>query len=373
MHYKAFVVFLFTGVLAPTVLCGQEQPAAVLLLPESDMDRELADDLTEVLISSVFEKSGRKFRIQGKEGFRMKLADKTAADGFVCLNDLNCVRKTGQEIGLELLVFGKVGKAANGYRLEVWKLATRPDGKDRSFRKGVSGDVGKLIEEMDAVATWALKQPKAMLTVTVEPADTSVKINDKVIPTLGKPFEVDPGKHNITGQKKGYKNGSVSVECKEDKPCSATLTLKAEAGPIKPPDDGKPAQKSRRISSGTIVATSIFAGIALVAGGTGVYMYAGMKSSESDANQVIKTICPNNTCTTTEKTFFSKLDPIIADGEEKALWASIMGGVAAASAVTAATILIIDIANGPNQKPAETTFAPRIGPDFTGFSLDIRF
>lgn len=366
------------AVLSLSGLAGAtERSAAVLLLPESDMDRELADDLTEVLISAVIEKSNRGYQVQGKETFKNSLSERTTKTGASCVSEVACVRTAASELGIDMVLFGKVGKAANGYRLEVWLLAAGAE-KEKPYRERVEGDVGKLIEEMEKVAKWCLKPRQSTLAFAISPAGASVTLDGKTVADPNNPAGVAPGKHVVAAKATGFKAGEVTVDCIVTAPCTATLTLVREEGkqPVDPITPPIPTDKKQsNVSTGTIVASTVLGGVALLAGGGSFYMYTRMKQAETDANDLIDWYCPNGSdCSVTEEEFFDEFDPIVERGDRDALISTVLAGVAGASAVAAVTILVIDIADGPNGTEAtKTVFQPHFSPDFTGATFGVTF
>jgi hypothetical protein len=244
----------------------------------------------------------------------------------------------------------------------------------------VEGDVGKLIEEMELVATWAMKPRDAMLTVTVEPDGAAVTVDGEPAPAIDKPFPVSPGAHVVAASAEGFVPGETSVECEADQPCTAALALVA-VKPDKPDTPDKPIEPPPQtdtegplVSTGTIVTTAVLGAVALGAGGGAAYMFTRMKAAEGDANDLIDELCPDGThCTVTEEEFFDQFDPITDRGSKNALWTNVLGGVAAASAVAAVTILVIDLADGREEAPARTSFTPVVGPDFSGVSFGLTF
>ncbi|MBM4354495.1 MAG: PEGA domain-containing protein [Deltaproteobacteria bacterium] len=371
------------ALLLPGPVMAQEKNGAVLLQPESDMDRELADDLTEVLISAVIDKSGRAYRIEGKESFKKTLLDRKADDGNVCLASVECVRKVGTEMGLDLLVFGKVGKAMGGYRLEVWRLSTSGGPDPAPYRKRVTGDVGQLIVEVEALADWVLAPAVATLTVTTVPPEAAIQVDGKPGLGSGTAMEVSPGPHKVEVSMDGYTPQSVDVTCVQGQPCQANVTLVLVAKvpdkipdriPDKVPDDGdKGKGKPPLLSTGTIVASSVLAGVAVASGIGSFVFYKRMTQAETDILNYATESCPKNKCPMTVDEFNEGLDPITQRGENAALWANICGGVAIASAVGAATILVVDLATPPKAEPRKTVLAPVVAPDYSGFSFSITF
>ncbi len=376
MTLRTCAALLLATLMIPGLATAADQSAAVLLLPESDMDRELADDLTEVLVSAIIEKSQRSYRMKGKESFRSALLERKASSGDLCVKEVQCVRQAAEEMAIDLVLFGKVGKAANGYRLEVWLLAAGSEA-EKPYRKRVEGDVGILIEEMEAVAVWALAPRSVSLVLTIAPVGAQVSVDGKPITDPTQPIPVAVGDHTITASATGFQAANVKVTCTADAPCKASLTLTAtEESPANPIAQPKPLDDSpEQVSTGTIVAASVLGGVALLAGGGSVYLYTQMKQAETDANDLIDTYCPDGSnCSVTEAAFFDEFDPIVERGEKNALIATVLAGVAGASAVAAVTVLVIDIADGPNgPAPKKTVFQPHFSPDFTGASFGVTF
>jgi hypothetical protein len=377
MTLRTCAALLLATLMIPGLATAADRSAAVLLLPESDMDRELADDLTEVLVSAVIEKSQRSYRMQGKESFRSALQERKASSGDLCVKEVECVRQAAVEMAIDLVLFGKVGKAANGYRLEVWMLAPGSEA-EKPYRKRVEGDVGILIEEMEAVAVWALAPRNTSLTLTITPAGAKVTVDDQPVADATQPVPVALGDHTVAASATGFQAASVKVTCTANAPCEATLALTKAQGktPEKPIEKPKPVDDGpEQVSTGTIVAASVLGGVALLAGGGSVYLYTQMKQAETDANDLIDTYCPDGiNCSVTEGAFFDEFDPIVERGEKNALLATVLAGVAGASAVAAVTVLVIDIADGPNgPAPKKTVFQPHISPDFTGATFGVTF
>ena len=351
---------------------AQQKNGAVLLLPDSDMDRELADDLTEVLISSLIEKSGKGYQIQGKEAFRKTLTETRSKDGSVCLAVTECVRKAGQLQNLDLLVFGRVGKAMGGYRLEVWKLSMTGIPDRIPYRKRISGDVGELIEEVEAVADWVLTPDNPFLTIDVSEKGVELLVDGKTIEYDGTPMSVAPGSHEVEARKEGFFDARVTVACQHEQPCLAKLVLNK-----KPPDignidqpDGEQGGEDDKTSWMPFVWG--FGAAAVLAAGGGVYMYTRMVTAQDDARAYIDDECPNNVCKTDEKAFLEGLDPIIDRGDTNALWTNVLSGVAIGSAVGAATFLVLELLSGGTGDDA-TGFAPVLSPSQVGVAFEYSF
>ena len=356
---------------------AQEKTGAILLQPESDMDRELADDLTEVLIAAVIEKSNRSFRIQGKESFEKSLMDTKTEDGQLCLADRECVRKTGKKMKLQLLVLGKVGKAMGGYRLEVWKLSVSDIPDAAPYRKRVPGDLEMLIEEVESLADWVLRAEESQLTINLLPADAAVTMDDNPVTYEGKPLTVKPGDHVLKATKDGFESGEAKVTCPTGDKCSAKLHLKAKEvvkpdgnGTIVKPDGDK---KVKKMSSGSAAGIAVLGVVAVGCAGGAIATGVIMNNAEDDIISYKNEQCPNDKCGVTQSEFDAYVDPLVEKGERAASWTNILWGASAATAVGAGIWLIVELANGPVKEPKKTTLAPAVGPDFSGFTLGVTF
>jgi hypothetical protein len=348
---------------------AQEKTGAVLLLPESDMDRELADDLTEVLISAVIDKSGKTMRIVGKEVFRKVLHDKKPAKGKKCIDDNECIRKAGKGQKFSLLLVGKVGKAKNGYRLEVWKLSM-VDFPDRTpFRKRVPGDLAKLIGEVEAVATWAIKPDNPFLTIKVSEKEANIYLDGKMIKYDGKRISVPPGKRVVEARKIGFEDASAQVDCKPVSFCEVSIKLKKKVV-VKPPDDG--GKKPGDTGSTLWPWIGALGGLAVVSAGGSIIFYSTMTTAEDDFNSLKDSGCPNGKCWETGTTR-DEFDEIIDRGQEAQVWHQVFLGVSAAATVGAVTLLVLELTADKEPGKKTSWILPHVGPDYSGFAFEMTF
>lgn len=362
--------------LAVAVFCAipgyaQEKSGAVLLLPESDMDRELADDLSEVLISAVIDKSNKQVRVVGKEVFRKTLADKTAADGGKCIESNECIRAAGKEQGVALLLVGKVGKAKDGYRLEISRLSM-VDFPDRTpFRKRVPGDLSQLIGEVEAVAVWALKPDNPYLTIKVNHKKANIYLDGKLIKYDGKRISVEPGKRVVEARAVGFEDAFAQVNCQPVTFCEVQLTLKKKVV-VKPPDKTDEEPEHRRSTLWPWIGA--LGGLAVVTGGTSAFFYTRMTGAESDFN-ALKDECPDGKC------YLAKPDPItkadfkkITDrGEEAQVWHQVLLGTSIAAGVGAVTLLVLELTSDDKEAEKSVWLVPHVGPDYSGFAFEMTF
>lgn len=370
---QAGIVFLLAVFLFTPLVSAQpkESRGGVVLQPESAMDQELSDDLTEVLISAVIEKSSRSLRVLGKELVRTQLSQSNTADK-TCQEDPDCLRRLKTEMGLSVLVVGKVGKARTGYRLDILWIGSMPE-TDRTYRHLVEGDLGVLIEGMATVAEWVMKPEDSVLRLSVDVEGVRVELDGAVMSDL-EPLAVAPGEHVLVVSKAEHKSKTVTITCVSGQNCPVKVSLEkktaevvAPIGPVEPPPEGG----TRR--SSLMPWVYVLGGVALASTGGAIYFYLDM-NSKADAIEDKKTqLCPGNVCSVSEPYFRSLVDPIQEEGETAALWTNVLGGVAIASAVAAGTLTLVEVFRKKPAEPTALRWSPVVAPDFTGFSLELSF
>jgi len=284
----SFATVLFLGLSASPAL-GQTKEGAILLLPESDLDQELAEDLNEVLIASLIDKSGKTYRIIGKEVFRKEVGEARLPGGGECLSGTNveCYRKVGVDRSLNLVVVGRVGKAMGGFRLEVTKISTTGI-PDRTQRKRVPGELEQLIAEVESLADWILQPDHPYLRVTVSEPGASVTVDGQPYNDLQEPLRVTPGQHTVEATKEGFANASVQVSCEVGKYCEAALEMVAVEVvvdvPVDPTEKKDPVVES---SGGRYWPWAVVSGGVAVLSGLGAgYFYLEMNSKMDDIDGI---------------------------------------------------------------------------------------
>lgn len=362
---------------------AQTKEGAILLLPESDLDQELAEDLTEVLIASLIDKSGKNYRIIGKEVFR-KAVSEAQIPGGECTTgfNLDCFRKVGQDKALNLVVVGRVGKAMGGFRLEVFKLSTTGL-PDRTQRKRVPGELEQLIAEVESLADWILQPDHPYLKVSVSEPEAQVTVDGQPYTTPAEPLRVTPGVHTVEATKEGFAAASKQVTCEVDSYCSVDLALVKLPEPVpdktptgdaqtKEPKVVEPENPHRylpwAIASGSV---------ALLSGLGAGYFFLSMESYKSDIDDIKDEYCPAGTCTLTRAQFKDLVDPKVESGNDAAIGATALGVVAIAAGVGAVVLLVLDLTDTPvlptSDEASAFTLLPVAGPEAFGFQLGFSF
>src|SRR5579859_4155512 len=99
-------------VLAGVAGAAPKPKLAALILRSAGVEEELADNLTEVLISRLARRGDHE--IAGKEEFKTKLGvdDKAAGD---CMRNPECLGRAGTELGVTRVVVGTLGRRGADY------------------------------------------------------------------------------------------------------------------------------------------------------------------------------------------------------------------------------------------------------------------
>ena len=179
------VVLLGAGVAA-----AKKPKLAALILKTGTVDEELADNLTEVLISRLARRGDHE--IAGKEELKTKLGvDDRAANE--CINNLGCMGRVGTELGVTLLVVGTLGRRGDDYLYNL-NLIDITTGKveNRVFELVAGGKVDPLIAAVQSTADKLL-EPK-----------------------------VEPGPHKMRVEKEGHVGWAKDIEV----PAGATMEVK---------------------------------------------------------------------------------------------------------------------------------------------------
>lgn len=222
-----------TGALAlmalwPAMATAAPKPKlAALILRSGGIEQELADNLTEVLISRLARRGDHE--IAGKEELKNKLGvdDQAAA---ACMQNLGCLGRAGTELGVTRMVVGTLGRRGADYlyNLSLIDITTgRVD--NRVFELVATGGkvdaVSTLIAAVQATAD-KLFQPKIEpggVRVTSETRSAMVYLDDAFMgSTPVRRDGIEPGSHHLRVEKEGHLGWTKDVEV----PAGNTLDVK---------------------------------------------------------------------------------------------------------------------------------------------------
>jgi hypothetical protein len=180
MRARAFVPALLlalaiAGVALPALAA---EKVAVLVLGTAERDAELADNVTEVIISRVAQQGG--FEIAGKEEFRARVGVEGDRRAQVCLDDTACLGRAAVSMGVRRIVAGNVGTRGKQYLFNLMLNNVETGKIDARVFRLVEGGVEDLIRAVQE-ATDELFKPRiepGKIQVETEPAGARVSIDN---------------------------------------------------------------------------------------------------------------------------------------------------------------------------------------------------
>ena len=202
---------------------------AALILKTGTVDEELADNLTEVLISRLARRGNHE--IAGKEELKSKLGvdDRAAAD---CMSNPGCLGRVGTELGVTRMVVGTLGKRGDDYVYNL-NLIDIESGKveNRVFEMVAGGKVQPLIAAVQSTADKLL-EPKVepgAVRVTSETRGAMVYLDEAFMgSTPVRRDGVEPGPHALRVEKEGHVGWAKEIEV----PAGATMEVKVPLGAL---------------------------------------------------------------------------------------------------------------------------------------------
>lgn len=167
------------GLLGASGTAHAAEKMAVLVLGTSDKDVDLAENVTEMIIAAVAKRGG--YEIAGTEEFRARLDVQNERKAQACLDDENCLARTGVSLGVRRVVTGNVGSRGARQYLFSLALLNIETGKteNRVFRL-VEGTQSDLIAAVQ-VGTEELFRPKlepGRIQIASEPKGARVSIDN---------------------------------------------------------------------------------------------------------------------------------------------------------------------------------------------------
>jgi hypothetical protein len=268
MH-RLWAVMLLMTVSSVAGAAGKPKMAA-LILKSGNVDEDLADNLTEVLIARLARRGDHE--IAGKEEFKNKLGvdDRAAAD---CMQNLGCLGRAGIELGVTRMVVGTLGRRGEDflYNLNLIDIGT---GKveNRVFEMVAGGKVENVIAAVQSTAD-KLFQPKVepgAIRVTSETRGAMVYLDDGFMgSTPVRRDGIEPGPHGLRVEKEGHLGWAKEIEV----PAGATMEIKVPLTAL---------PERRRWPGPWAASAAVVAGLAAV---VGVVMEALAHGSPDDSTR----------------------------------------------------------------------------------------
>ncbi|MDB4968050.1 MAG: hypothetical protein JWN44_3739 [Myxococcales bacterium] len=196
---------------------------AALILKTGSVDEELADNLTEVLISRLARRGD--YEIAGKEELKTKLGvDDRAANE--CINNIGCIGRVGTELGVTRVVVGTLGKRGDDYlyNLNLMDITTGQV-ENRVFELVAGGKVEPLIAAVQSTADklFLPKIEPGGVRVSSETRGAMVYLDDAFMgSTPVRRDGLEPGMHKMRVEKEGHVGWAKDIEV----PAGATMEVK---------------------------------------------------------------------------------------------------------------------------------------------------
>jgi len=186
------------GGVGPSLGPTGAEKIAVLVIATSDKDRDLADNLTEVIIAYAARHGG--FEIAGKEEFRARVGVESEQRAQACLDDVSCLGRAGVSLGVRRIVAGSVGTRGAQVLFSL-NLDNVQEGRveSRVFRL-VEGGVDNLIAAVQEASSELFRPhvDPGKIQVASEPSGARVSIDNAY---LGVTPLISPtllaGKHDV--------------------------------------------------------------------------------------------------------------------------------------------------------------------------------
>ena len=134
---------------------GDRKPrVAVLILQTGVTSSELADNLTEVLLTNLSTRG--KFHVVGKEVVKNQLGglEKRVLE---CVGNRTCVGNVATSLALDFLIVGTLGKLESTWMYNLYFIDAASGGERKRVHRRVTGDLAKLIRSLDKSLAELLK------------------------------------------------------------------------------------------------------------------------------------------------------------------------------------------------------------------------
>ncbi len=135
---------------------GARRRIAVLLLSVAEVDPEVADSLSEVLIGAVAARGG--MTILGREEFEAQL-DAGETDTLSCVTSLACLGRVGVQLGVDEVIAGTIARREGVWVFNLNRVeVARGEVVGRVFRE-IAGDLGAVADALHAAVEEVYAPP----------------------------------------------------------------------------------------------------------------------------------------------------------------------------------------------------------------------
>lgn len=216
---------LVAAALAFAAPAGADEPArdklAALILKSGEVDQELADNLTEVLIARIGQK--QKMAIVGKERLRAQMGQDERRS-LECIAQVACLGQIGVQLGVTRIVVGTLGRRGGDYLYNLTLVDIGSGKVENRIFELVAGKVDALIGAVQNTAD-RLFEPKVepgAVRVRSAVVGAMVYLDDAFVgSTPVRRDGVEPGPHRLRVEKEGHRGWANQVEV----PAGSTLEI----------------------------------------------------------------------------------------------------------------------------------------------------
>ena len=166
---------------------------------------------------------------------RGKMEDILSEQGFqqTGCTSTECAVEVGKLLNVQKMVSGSVGKIGETYTIDIVLIDVGTAQINKSFMRNHKGEVDGLLEVMQSIseqiAAFSAKKEeikKYILSITSQPADADLYINDKEMGTTPFKSTVDDGRSlKITVKKENYQDWEKMITVKDNVEIDARLEM----------------------------------------------------------------------------------------------------------------------------------------------------
>ena len=177
---SVLVIALIAIIQTTSALANKKESIAVLELQATGVDKDLATNLSEILVAEVDRLN--IYKVIGKSEIKAMLGFEEEKQILACSDDTGCLAEIGGALGVEKIIIGSIGKISNTFVVNIKLVNIKKAEVEKRFYETVKGDAAILIETIKtsaaAVFENELKAKKAA-EVKVEPVPMVKKATEK--------------------------------------------------------------------------------------------------------------------------------------------------------------------------------------------------
>ncbi len=196
---------------------------AVLFLATGPVDETLAENLTEVLLSTVAARG--QYAIVGREQFSAAMGFGGEEQTMACAEDPVCLGRIGTLVGAEEVILGALGQRGGRYLVSLSRIDVRRAHAVHRIFRSTPAEVMPLIEAVRTSAEELMAPPPGSLRVTVNVEDAVIQVDGEVQEPDpdGIIRGLEPGTHELLVEAEGH--AEVAREFNVERGVTAELAV----------------------------------------------------------------------------------------------------------------------------------------------------